>query len=100
MDALFVPLASAVGASVDQIKVISARSPTMCELTIPCIAHIMSTNSIPPRERLYSHTIISAQSKAFVQFARLRVFFHTRAEPAVGAGPVVREYSWNILHCG
>lgn len=64
------------------------------------LAHLMSTNSIPPRESLYSHTIISTQSKTLLQSTHLHFLSHTSAEPVMGLRSVIGKRSWDILHCG
>lgn len=72
MDVLFVPLASAVGASVDQIKVSSLdlrvvrrrRAPLIGG---PCSAHHLPFGGIPTRKSLHSHSFFSTSLETSIQ---------------------------------
>ena len=80
MDALFLPLAELVGASVDQIKVLifdweGALIPNPLRT-----AHFMSFNCIPTREPLCSHTLHTTCTEAFVQHHCRAIFLLASVE--------------------
>jgi hypothetical protein len=67
MDMIFVPVASIVGASLDQVKVCKAlQAPAVISLTITLIAHIMSSNIIPSRKSIHSYTVFPTRLKAYI----------------------------------
>lgn len=74
MDALFIPLAGLVGASVDQIKVRAVSS-----LTSPLTyreymtAHNMSPDSVPVGQFVHSYTLHIPTPQTLVQHWRVHV---------------------------
>jgi hypothetical protein len=88
MDALFASVASALGASVDQIKVrprtfyvLAANARLACFPRIPCnwihvshLAHFLSTHRLPTWKRFHSRTVFEPLASAFVQYRRRYLF--------------------------
>jgi hypothetical protein len=68
MDAIFIPIASMVGASLEQVKVYqNASAPELDLQSIFFSAHIMSSNIIPSRQSIHSHTIFSTRPETYIQ---------------------------------
>jgi hypothetical protein len=69
MDALFIPVAQAVGASLDQIKVpiLSLQLPAKLTVTYPLTAHIMPTNRLSAGQPIHPRTILHAGVQASFQ---------------------------------
>jgi hypothetical protein len=69
MDALFVPLASLVGASVDQVKVrrVYYLLTSRIEIHMPSVAHNVSFNCLPSRKSLHSPPILTTGSETSIQ---------------------------------
>jgi len=92
MDALFAPLASSLGASVDQVK--ASRFPgriAMHRLTRQpsSPAHFLFPNCIPPWKPLHSDTHIPTYSQAYIQCHRFDFLLDTRPPSAIWGRPTL-----------
>ena len=73
MDALFLPLANALGASVDQIKVIYQALCQIHSVGLTFLqpqVNIMSTHCIPSWTSLCESTVLDASAASSVQYHR------------------------------
>lgn len=103
MDAIFVPLASATGASLDQVKVCglsNSRSivATKVLMTRGYIAHFVSPHLVSSGQPFYSHTILATCPQTPLQ-SRHRVIL-LRASPAMllGIAAAARKRHRHIHH--
>ena len=102
MDALFMPLANALGASVDQIKVIYRA---LChihnvELTFSSTtANIMSTHCIPSWTSLCASTILEAGVASSIQYNRGHYILLPRSTVVFRVLSIAGKYSGHVYCC-
>ena len=103
MDALFQPLASAVGASVDQIKV--SFQAAFCinnreEYLLTCwpTAHIMSTNCIPTGQSVRPDTFDKPKTASLVQHFRRHSVLLPCSTDIFCVLPTTRQYHGHVSH--
>jgi len=107
MDALFLPLADAVGASVDQIKVCPAHRSnlrvswltmwTRHSFSLP--AYIMSVDRLPSWKPLRPNSIHPTGSASSVQHLRRHSVFLPDFEDLFRVLPTPGQYFGDLLHC-
>jgi len=100
MDALFLPLADAVGASVDQIKVCPAhRSVSWLTMWIALPAYIMSVDRLPSWKPLCPNSIHPTGAASSIQHLRRDSVFLPYFEDLFRVLPTPGQYFGDLFHC-
>jgi hypothetical protein len=103
MDALFLPLASAVGASVDQIKVCfrvsNCSNVTQTQTLFDFVAHLLSSCLLSIGKRLHPSSTIEPQLETPFQHRCYGILSRASLEPMVWPSATAGQYFGYILYC-